>query len=113
MWWSREYKTSSFPCLIPQRNRNLPGLPFRFRKKTIILWWLHRNFRQKKLKQDLLERQELYAADLKPALAAFDLHDVPEEMRTRFFDRTIAAYLLQSTQGSVSIRGYCKKTIWD
>lgn len=34
-------------CLIPQRNRNLPGLPFRFRKKTIILWWLHRNFRQK------------------------------------------------------------------
>ena len=53
-----------------------------------------------KLKQDLLERQELYAADLKPALAAFDLHDVPEEMRTRFFDRTIAAYLLNPLKGA-------------
>ncbi|WP_275015487.1 hypothetical protein, partial [Klebsiella variicola] len=65
------------------------GLAISFSEEDNYLMVASQELPAEKLKQDLLERQELYAADLKPALAAFDLHDVPEEMRTRFFDRTI------------------------
>ena len=61
------------------------GLAISFSEEDNYLMVASQELPAEKLKQDLLERQELYAADLKPALAAFDLHDVPEEMRTRFF----------------------------
>ena len=76
------------------------GLAISFSEEDNYLMVASQELPAEKLKQDLLERQELYAADLKPALAAFDLHDVPEEMRTRFFDRTIAAYLLNPLKGA-------------
>ena len=76
------------------------GLAISFSEEDNYLMVASQELPAEKIKQDLLERQELYAADLKPALAAFDLHDVPEEMRTRFFDRTIAAYLLNPLKGA-------------
>ena len=76
------------------------GLAISFSEEDNYLMVTSQELPAEKLKQDLLERQELYAVDLKPALAAFDLHDVPEEMRTRFFDRTIAAYLLNPLKGA-------------
>lgn len=76
------------------------GLAISFSEEDNYLMVASQELPAEKLKQDLLERQELYAADLKPALAAFDLHDVPEEMRIRFFDRTIAAYLLNPLKGA-------------
>ena len=76
------------------------GLAISFSEEDNYLMVASQELPAEKLKQDLLERQELYVADLKPALAAFDLHDVPEEMRTRFFDRTIAAYLLNPLKGA-------------
>ena len=51
------------------------------------------------LKEKLLACRKLVAADLKPALKALGMYNVPEETRTQFSDRTIAAYLLNPLKG--------------
>ena len=111
MWWSREYKTSSFSLFDTAEEQKFAGLAISFSEEDNYLMVASQELPAEKLKQDLLERQELYAADLKPALAAFDLHDVPEEMITLFFSATPVRLRrpVQSTQGAYPYEDIAKR----
>lgn len=88
------------------------GLAISFSEEDNYLMVTSQELPAEKLKQDLLERQELYAADLKPALAAFDLHDVPEEMRTRFLTVRLQHTCSIHSRERIHTR-ILQKTIWD
>ena len=75
------------------------GLAVSFSEEDNYLFVTSDALSAESLKEHLLAAETLYAADLKAALPALGMHDVKPDVRTRFFDRTIAAYLLNPLKG--------------
>ena len=82
-----------------QDHQAFAGLAITFSEEDSYLFVTSEQLTAEFLKDKLLSQECLYAADLKPQLALLGMHDVPKEKRSGFFDRTIAAYLLNPLKG--------------
>lgn len=82
-----------------QDHQAFAGLAISFSEEDSYLFVTSEQLSAEFLKEKLLSRKCLYAADLKPQLSVLGMHDAAPEKRTCFFDRTIAAYLLNPLKG--------------
>lgn len=75
------------------------ALAITFSEEDSYLFLTSRDLTSDYLKEKLLSAETIVAADLKPALSVLGIHEAEPRFREKFFDRTIAAYLINPLKG--------------